>query len=149
MFHLEYHWFPTLLFPSDGPRYLSHCSTPLPCCMEHVLVALVFAAICAVLYYVQLYWVSFMQCLLAFVLFHHLRCVRFQVLRTTEGDFDPTYLTIKPERSEASQASAIATIKIAAMAASRASHSPCPNQGDQHVSPRLLWLRLQPPTPLW
>jgi hypothetical protein len=37
--------------------------------MERVLVALVFAAICAVLYYVQLYWVSIMQCLLAFVLF--------------------------------------------------------------------------------
>ena len=68
-FHLEYLWFPTLLLPSDGLRYLSHCSTPLPCCMERVLVALVFAAICAVLYYVQLYWVSIMQCLLAFVLF--------------------------------------------------------------------------------
>lgn len=118
LFHLEYHWFPTLLFPSAGLRYLSHCSTPLPCCMEHVLVALVFAAICAVLYYVQLYWVSIMQCLLAFVLFHHLRCVRFQVLRTTEGDFDPTYLTIKPERSDSSQASAIVTIKIAAVPAS-------------------------------
>ena len=67
--HLEYHWFPTLLLLSDGLRYLSHCSTPLPCCMERVLVALVFAAICAVLYYVQLYWVLIMQCLLAFVLF--------------------------------------------------------------------------------
>ena len=40
--------------------------------MERVLVALVVAAICAVLYYVQLYWVSIMQCLLAFVLFFSL-----------------------------------------------------------------------------
>jgi hypothetical protein len=55
--------------------------------MERVLVALVFAAICAVLYYVQLYWVSIMQCLLAFVLFHYLRCVRFQVLKTVESWF--------------------------------------------------------------
>jgi hypothetical protein len=52
--------------------------------MERVLVALVFAAICAVLYYVQLYWVSIMQCLLAFVLFHYLRCVRFQLFKTME-----------------------------------------------------------------
>jgi hypothetical protein len=85
LFHLEYHWSPTLLFPSVGPRYLSHCRTPLPrCCMERVLVALVVAAMCAVLYYVQLYWVSVMQCLLAFVLFffHYLRCFRFQVFLT-------------------------------------------------------------------
>jgi hypothetical protein len=40
--------------------------------MERVLVALVVAAICAVLYYVQLCWVSIMQCLLAFVLFFSL-----------------------------------------------------------------------------
>ena len=75
LFHLEYHWFPTPLFPSVGLRYLSHCRTPLPrCCMERVLVALVVAAICAVLYYVQLYWVSVMQCLLAFVPFFFTVC---------------------------------------------------------------------------
>jgi hypothetical protein len=100
LFHLEYHWSPALLFPSVGLRYLSHCRTPLPrCCMERVLVALVVAAICAVLYYVQLYWVSVMQCLLAFVLFNYLRCVRFQVFNTESG-FNPTDLTIEPERSD-------------------------------------------------
>jgi hypothetical protein len=100
LFLLEYHWSPALLFPSVGLRYLSHCRTPLPrCCMERVLVALVVAAICAVLYYVQLYWVSVMQCLLAFVLFNYLRCVRFQVFNTESG-FNPTDLTIEPERSD-------------------------------------------------
>jgi hypothetical protein len=93
LFHLEYHWSSTLFLLSDGPRYLSHCRTPLPRCMERVLVALVFAAICAVLYYVQLYWVSIMQCLLAFVLFHYLRCVRFHLFKTVESGFDPIYLT--------------------------------------------------------
>lgn len=77
-FHLEYHWFPTLLLLSVGLRYISHCRTPLPRCMERVLVALVVAAICAVLYYVQLYWVSIMQCLLAFVLFHYCDVSAFQ-----------------------------------------------------------------------
>jgi hypothetical protein len=46
--------------------------------MERVLFALVVAAICAVLYYVQLYWVSIMQCLLAFVLFHYCDASAFQ-----------------------------------------------------------------------
>jgi len=106
LFHLEYHWSPTLLFPSVGLRYLSHCRTPLPrCCMERVLIALVVAAICAVLYYVQLYWVSVMQCLLAFVLFHYLRCVRFQIFNPVESGFNPTDLTIEPERSDAGVAS--------------------------------------------
>jgi len=58
---------------------------PLPRCMERVLVALVFAAICAVLYYVQLYWVSVMQSLLAIVLFHYMRCVRFQNFNPVES----------------------------------------------------------------
>ena len=76
LFYLEYHWFPTPLFPSEISITLQD---PLPrCCMERVLIALVVAAICAVLYNVQLYWVSVMQCLLAFVLFHYLRCARFQ-----------------------------------------------------------------------
>jgi hypothetical protein len=106
LFHLEYHWSQTMLFPSVRLRYLSHCRTPLPrCCMERVLVALVVAAICAVLYYVQLYWVSVMQCLLAFVLFHYLRCVRFQVFNPVESGFNLTDLTIEPERSDVSVAS--------------------------------------------
>lgn len=75
--------------------------------MERVLVALVVAAICAVLYYVQLYWVfSVMQCLLAFVLFHYLRCVRFQVFNPVESGFNPTDLTIEPERSDVCVAAA-------------------------------------------
>jgi hypothetical protein len=80
--------------------------------MERVLVALVVAAICAVLYHVQLYWVSVMQCLLAFVLFHYLRCVCFQVFNPVESGFNPTDLTIEPERSDIGVA--ITMIKIAA-----------------------------------
>jgi len=73
--------------------------------MERVLIALVVAAICAVLYYVQLYWVSFMQCLLAFVLFHYLRFVRFQVFNPVESGFNPTDLIVEPERSDVGVAS--------------------------------------------
>ena len=100
LFHLEYHWSPTLLFPSVGLRYLSHCRTPLPrCCMERVLIALVVAAICAVLYYVQLYWVSVMQCLLAFVLFSlSAMCPLSSFFNPVESGFNPTDLTIEPER---------------------------------------------------
>ena len=68
--------------------------------MERVLVALVVAAICAVLYYVQLYRVSVMQSSLAFVLFHYLRCVRFQFFNPMESGFNPNDLTIKPERPD-------------------------------------------------
>lgn len=99
LFYFEYHWSPTLLFPSVGLRYLSHCRTPLPrCCMERVLVASVVAAICAVLYYVQLYWVSLMQCLLAFVLFHYLSAFKF--FYPVESGFNPTDLTIETERPD-------------------------------------------------
>lgn len=40
LFHLEYHLFLTLLFPSVGLRYLSHCRTPCPVvvwnvCLSH------------------------------------------------------------------------------------------------------------------
>jgi hypothetical protein len=93
LFYFEYHWSPTLLFPSVGLRYLSHCRTPLPrCCMERVLVALVVAAICAVLYYVQLYWVSLI-CTVSL-------SVRFQVFYPVESGFNPTDLTIEPERPD-------------------------------------------------
>ncbi len=70
------------------------------------------------LYYVQLYWVSIMQCLLAFVLFHYLRCVRFQLVKTEGSGFNPIYLAIEPERSDAGVASAITMIKIAATSVS-------------------------------
>jgi hypothetical protein len=46
------------------------------------------AAICAVLYYLQLYWVSIMQCLLAFCtfFFHYPWCICS--LRSDPGVFD-------------------------------------------------------------
>jgi hypothetical protein len=98
LFYFEYHWSPTLLFPSVGLRYLSHCRTPLPrCCMERVLVALVVAAICAVLYYVQLYWVSVMQCLLAFVLSLSVSAFKF-FFALWRAVLNPTDLIIEPVR---------------------------------------------------
>ena len=153
MFHLEYHWSPTLLFPSVGLRYLSHCRTPLPrCCMERVLIALVVAAICAVLYYVQLCWVSVMQCLLAFVpfFFYCLRCARFQVsFNPVESGFNSTDLTIEPGRSDFGVASCDnGDLDYGRKVIAPLSTVPrCPNQGDLLVSPRVLQLLLQlPPT---
>jgi hypothetical protein len=69
--------------------------------MERVLIALVVAAICAVLYYVQLYWVSVMQCLLAFVLFSlSAMCPLSSFFNPVESGFNLTDLTIEPERSD-------------------------------------------------